>query len=529
MHRRLVTALVVVLGLALAPEALATIEGPCEAIIAGEDVVARDTFARSDAISVPQTGAVPVTMTAERADRPPEARDRVRRNPLRGQRRADDRQLDDRCRSGRRLREVRHRSLQDRRDEHRARASRASPPRWSTCRAPARDGRRGDRDRDGDRRRSRRLLVRAPRRSSRPRDAALDVPRGHPRRRDRRLAPAVRALLPDADRDDPRPDRRRGARLSRRASSAPAATSRADVGPGTRPGGEQRRDGSAFEYRHDHPAPSADEDTTIMAIDKWTFRESSRYGRGEELRALTRTITRFEEAHMAGKADFTEDEWKELQQGVTGAGMLVSTAHRDFTDAFGEASAVAKQLAAHRESESQLVRELSETRGTGFGLVSSPKEVVEGTISALGPRWRCSARRRRTSSRPIAARARRREVGGRGQRGSEGRGNSGDREDHGRARGRLEPPRGGNLPEGDYALNVAFTTRERAEDAREAKLLHIREQVSSGDLVIRGMTKAERAKWSKQRAKLEANWTPEERGRRDDALRNRRRRSERNA
>ena len=66
MHRRLVTALVVVLGLALAPEALATIEGPCEATIAGEDVVARDTFARSDAISVPQTGAVPVTITANR-------------------------------------------------------------------------------------------------------------------------------------------------------------------------------------------------------------------------------------------------------------------------------------------------------------------------------------------------------------------------------------------------------------------------------------------------------------------------------
>ena len=87
---------------------------------------------------------------------------------------------------------------------------------------------------------------------------------------------------------------------------------------------------------------------------------------------------------MAGKADFTEDEWKGLQQGVTGAGMLVSTAHRDFTDAFGEASAVGKQLAAHRESESQLVRELSETRGTGFGLVASPKEVVEGTMKALG-------------------------------------------------------------------------------------------------------------------------------------------------
>jgi tellurite resistance protein len=86
---------------------------------------------------------------------------------------------------------------------------------------------------------------------------------------------------------------------------------------------------------------------------------------------------------MAGKSDFTEDEWKDLLQGVTGAGLLVSTAHRDFTDSFGEASTVAKQLAAHRESESQLVRELAGTHGTGFGLVASPKEVVEGTINAL--------------------------------------------------------------------------------------------------------------------------------------------------
>jgi tellurite resistance protein len=87
---------------------------------------------------------------------------------------------------------------------------------------------------------------------------------------------------------------------------------------------------------------------------------------------------------VAGKTDFTEDEWKNLQQGVTGAGLLVSAAHRDFTDSFGEASAVAKQLAAHHGSESQLVRELSETHSSGFGLVASPKEVVEGTINALG-------------------------------------------------------------------------------------------------------------------------------------------------
>jgi hypothetical protein len=87
---------------------------------------------------------------------------------------------------------------------------------------------------------------------------------------------------------------------------------------------------------------------------------------------------------MAGKADFTEQEWEDLQQGVTGAGMLVSAAHRDFTDSFGEASSIAKQLAVHRQSESQLVRDLSSTRSTGFGLIASPNEVVEGTIRALG-------------------------------------------------------------------------------------------------------------------------------------------------
>ena len=86
---------------------------------------------------------------------------------------------------------------------------------------------------------------------------------------------------------------------------------------------------------------------------------------------------------MAGKADFTEDEWDALEKGVTGSGMLVSVAHRDFTDSFGEAKAIAKDLAVNRESTSQLVRELAEMHGTGFGLVASPKEVDEGTMASL--------------------------------------------------------------------------------------------------------------------------------------------------
>jgi len=67
-----------------------------------------------------------------------------------------------------------------------------------------------------------------------------------------------------------------------------------------------------------------------------------------------------------------------------------------------------------------------------------------------------------------------------------------------------------------------FTSRQRANEEREARLDDIREQVYSGVLVIRAMTKVERAKWTRQRAKLESKWTPEERGRRENALQKRR-------
>ena len=87
---------------------------------------------------------------------------------------------------------------------------------------------------------------------------------------------------------------------------------------------------------------------------------------------------------MATKADFTEDEWKAMQKGVTGAGMLVSVSDRDFTDSFGEASALAKALAAQREQgASELVRELASTRGTGFGVTASLQEVESETLASL--------------------------------------------------------------------------------------------------------------------------------------------------
>ena len=87
---------------------------------------------------------------------------------------------------------------------------------------------------------------------------------------------------------------------------------------------------------------------------------------------------------MATKSDFTDEEWEAIQKGVTGAGMLVSGADRDFTDSFGEASALAKALAKEREqSPSALMREVAAVRGTGFGFVASPKEVESETMASL--------------------------------------------------------------------------------------------------------------------------------------------------
>lgn len=87
---------------------------------------------------------------------------------------------------------------------------------------------------------------------------------------------------------------------------------------------------------------------------------------------------------MATKADFTEAEWDALEQGITGSGMLVSLADRDFTDSFGEAGAMAKYLQGQQVAgASQLIRELAKTHGTGFGLGTSPDKMRDGTIAAL--------------------------------------------------------------------------------------------------------------------------------------------------
>jgi hypothetical protein len=69
---------------------------------------------------------------------------------------------------------------------------------------------------------------------------------------------------------------------------------------------------------------------------------------------------------------------------------------------------------------------------------------------------------------------------------------------------------------------MAKTRGEREEDAREGLLEHIRDQVSSGELVVRQMTDSERTRWDDHSAASDRQATPEERKRRDAARKKRR-------
>jgi hypothetical protein len=87
---------------------------------------------------------------------------------------------------------------------------------------------------------------------------------------------------------------------------------------------------------------------------------------------------------VATKADFTEEEWKTLQEGITGAGMLVAVSEPGFFDTFKEANAMAKHLSeAHRRSDNELVREVASGHERPFGLTASPAEVEKATTDSL--------------------------------------------------------------------------------------------------------------------------------------------------
>jgi hypothetical protein len=87
---------------------------------------------------------------------------------------------------------------------------------------------------------------------------------------------------------------------------------------------------------------------------------------------------------MATRADFTDEEWKAMQEGLTGAGMFVALADRGFFDSFKEANALAHHLReAHQHSDSVLTRDLATGHDRPFGMSASPEEIERSTVAAL--------------------------------------------------------------------------------------------------------------------------------------------------
>jgi hypothetical protein len=87
---------------------------------------------------------------------------------------------------------------------------------------------------------------------------------------------------------------------------------------------------------------------------------------------------------MATKADFTEEEWKALQEGITGAGLYVALVDRGFFDSFKEANALAQHLRdAHEHSDSLLIRDLATGHERPFGMTASPSEVEQSVVATI--------------------------------------------------------------------------------------------------------------------------------------------------
>jgi hypothetical protein len=87
---------------------------------------------------------------------------------------------------------------------------------------------------------------------------------------------------------------------------------------------------------------------------------------------------------MATRADFTDEEWKAMEEGITGAGMFVALVDRGFFDSFKEASALAHHLReAHEHSDSVLVRDLATGHDRPFGMSDSPEKIEQNTVATL--------------------------------------------------------------------------------------------------------------------------------------------------
>jgi hypothetical protein len=87
---------------------------------------------------------------------------------------------------------------------------------------------------------------------------------------------------------------------------------------------------------------------------------------------------------MATREDFTDEEWKTMQEGITGAGVFVSLVDRSFFDSFKEASALASHLRdAHEHNDSVLIRDLATGHDRPFGMSTPPEEIEHNTVAAL--------------------------------------------------------------------------------------------------------------------------------------------------
>jgi len=87
---------------------------------------------------------------------------------------------------------------------------------------------------------------------------------------------------------------------------------------------------------------------------------------------------------MATRADFTDEEWTAMQEGIAGAGMFVALVDRGFFDSFKEASALASHLReAQQHSDSVLIRDLATGKDRPFGMSDSPQEIEQKTVATL--------------------------------------------------------------------------------------------------------------------------------------------------
>ena len=89
---------------------------------------------------------------------------------------------------------------------------------------------------------------------------------------------------------------------------------------------------------------------------------------------------------MAGKADFTPDEWATMQRALVGAPLLVAVSDGTRFDLVKELGAIGERLAEARSGHgSDLVHELADLRGaqTGFRATMSKAQVEGPALAAL--------------------------------------------------------------------------------------------------------------------------------------------------